>query len=113
MSIPENETLLVTSSPSPHHRFVWDKQGNRLDIPEGWACLKPGDAAVTRTLKSLGPSWTATRKKGRKTFSDGVWAPTENIEAARRIVSEKTLRARLCQKAGSGKAQTGKEAGGL
>ncbi|MBN2162732.1 MAG: DUF2293 domain-containing protein [Pontiellaceae bacterium] len=89
MKRPEDETLLVTSSPSPHHRFVWDKQGSRLDIPPGWACLKPGDAAVTKTVKSLGPSWTATRKKGRKTFSDGVWAPAENIETARRMVAEK------------------------
>jgi hypothetical protein len=89
MEQPENKTLLVTSSPSPFHRFVWDKQGARLDIPESWDCLKPGDAAVTKALKSLGPSWTATRKKGRKTFSDGVWASAENIAAARRMVAEK------------------------
>jgi len=68
---------------------VWDKQGNKLDIPEGWDCLKPGDAAVTKTLKSLGATWTATRKKGRKTFSDGVWASAEHIAEARRIVAEK------------------------
>ncbi|MDZ8119506.1 DUF2293 domain-containing protein [Pontiella agarivorans] len=89
MKDPEHETLLVTSSPSPFHRFVWDKQGRRLDIPEHWDCLKPGDAAVTKTLKSLGPSWTATRKKGRKVFSDGVWAPAENIAEAKRLVAEK------------------------
>jgi hypothetical protein len=89
MERPENQTLLVTASPSPYHRFVWDKQNNKLDIPEGWECLKPGDAAVTKTLKSLGPTWTATRKKGRKTFSDGVWASAENIEEAKRIVAEK------------------------
>ena len=89
MGSPENETLLVTASPSPFHRFVWDKQGNRLDIPKGWDCLKPGDAAVTKALKSLGATWTATRKKGRKIFSDGVWAPAEHIEEARRIVAEK------------------------
>lgn len=89
MEQPEHQTLLVTSSPSPHHRFVWDKQGSKLDIPEGWDCLKPGDAAVTKTLKSLGATWTATRKKGRKVFSDGVWAPAENIAEARHIVAEK------------------------
>lgn len=89
MKHPEKETLLVTSSPSPFHRFVWDKQNNRLDIPAGWDCLKPGDAAVTKTLKSLGPTWTATRKKGRKNFSDGVWAPAENIEEAQRMVAAK------------------------
>ncbi|MDF7801423.1 DUF2293 domain-containing protein [Pontiellaceae bacterium B1224] len=86
---PQNQTLLVTASPSPFHRFVWDKQGVRLDIPEGWDCLKPGDAAVTKTLKGLGPTWTATRKKGRKVFSDGVWAPAENIAEAKRLVAEK------------------------
>lgn len=89
MERPENETLLVTSSPSPHHHFVWNKQGQRLDIPAGWECLKPGDATVTKTLKSLGPTWTATRKKGRKTLSDGVWASAEHIADARRIVTEK------------------------
>ena len=89
MKSPENETLLVTASPSPYHHCVWDKENKKLDIPAGWECLKPGDAAVTRTVKSLGPSWTATRKKGRKTISYGVWAPSENIEEAQRIVSEK------------------------
>jgi hypothetical protein len=89
MERPEKETLLVTASPSLFHRFVWDKQGKKLDIPKDWECLKPGDAAVTKALKSLGPTWTATRKKGRKTFSDGVWSSAENIEAARRIVAEK------------------------
>ncbi|MDF7824710.1 DUF2293 domain-containing protein [Pontiellaceae bacterium B12227] len=89
MEHPENQTLQVTASPSPYHRFVWDKQNNKLDIPEGWDCLKPGDATVTKTLKSLGPTWTATRKKGRKTFSDGVWASAEHIAEAKRIVAEK------------------------
>ncbi|WP_372805953.1 DUF2293 domain-containing protein [Pontiella sp.] len=89
MERPENQTLLVTSSPSPYHRFVWDKQNKKLDIPAGWDCLKPGDAAVTKTLKSLGPTWTATRKKGRKIFSDGVWASAEKIAEAKRIVAEK------------------------
>lgn len=89
MEHPEKETLLVTASPSPFHRFVWDKQGVRLDIPDGWDCLKPGDAAVTKALKGLGATWTATHKKGRKVFSDGVWAPAVNIEEAKRIVAEK------------------------
>jgi hypothetical protein len=89
MEKPEKETLLVTSALNPIHRYVWDKQGNKLDLPEDWDCLKPGDAAVTKALKSLGPTWTATRKKGRKTFSDGVWAPSASISEARRIVAEK------------------------
>jgi hypothetical protein len=91
MEQPENETLLVTASPSPSHRFVWDRQSNILKIPKDWDCLRPGDAAVTKTLKSLGPTWTATHKKGRKVFSDGVWASADNIEEARRIVAEKRV----------------------
>ena len=89
MEKPETQTLLVTTALNPIHRYVWNKQNQKLDIPEGWECLKPGDAAVTKTLKSLGPTWTATRKRGRKTFSDGVWAASENIAQARSKVAEK------------------------
>ncbi len=82
-------TITVRSAPHPKLNFVVTEAGQRLDIPANWACLKPGDAAVTKTLKALGPSWTAVRKKGGKTFSDGVWAPRENIEQAKNIVAKK------------------------
>lgn len=84
-----NKTLTVRSAPLPNQHCVFTEKGEKLPIPEGWSCLKPGDAAITRTLKSLGPSWTAQRKKGRKTFSDGVWAPTANIKKAQEMVAEK------------------------
>lgn len=45
--------------------------------------MPPGDAGLTRRVKQLGPSWAVVEKKGRKTFSKGVWAPRENIESAR------------------------------
>jgi hypothetical protein len=54
-----------------------------LRVPEGWSCLPPGDAGLTRRVKAAGPSWTVVEKVGRKTFSKGVWAPAENITAAR------------------------------
>jgi len=60
-----------------------------IHVPEGWACLKPGDAAVTRALKALGPCWTVVEKKGRRTFSKGVWAPAERIAQANASVEEK------------------------
>ena len=82
-------TLTVRSAPHPKLQYVVMDTGQKLDIPPDWACLKPGDAAVTKTLKSLGPTWTAVRQKGRKTFSDGVWAPRANIEQAKAIVTEK------------------------
>jgi hypothetical protein len=34
-------------------------------------------------VKAAGPSWTVVEKVGRKTFSRGVWAPSENIVAAK------------------------------
>jgi hypothetical protein len=35
-------------------------------------------------VKQLGPSWAIVEKRGRKAFSKGLWAPRENIEAARK-----------------------------
>jgi hypothetical protein len=34
-------------------------------------------------VKALGPSWAVIEKRGRKAFSKGLWAPRENIEAAK------------------------------
>jgi len=45
--------------------------------------LPPGDAGLTRRVKAAGPSWTVIEKKGRKRFSQGVWAPAAHIEQAR------------------------------
>ncbi len=57
--------------------------GSKHRPPLGWACLPPGDAGLTRRVKQLGPSWAVIEKRGRKAFSKGLWAPRENIEAAR------------------------------
>jgi len=52
-------------------------------IPEGWECLPPGDATLTRRVKKTGPAWSVTERKRGKTFSHGVWAPPELIAAIR------------------------------
>jgi hypothetical protein len=57
--------------------------GTRRSAPLGWGCLPPGDAGLTRRVKALGPSWAIIEKRGRKAFSKGLWAPRENIEAAK------------------------------
>jgi Uncharacterized conserved protein (DUF2293) len=54
-----------------------------MSPPDGWACLPPGDAGLTRRVKAAGPSWMVIEKRGRKAFSKGLWAPREHIEAAR------------------------------
>jgi hypothetical protein len=58
-----------------------------LEVPEGWELLPPGDAGLTRRVKAGGPSWTVQIKRGRKLFSQGVWAPAERIAEARGAVA--------------------------
>lgn len=78
----QTRTFLVTKEDSR----LKDASGNLFTIPTGWDNLPAGDASITRKLKSLGPTWTVQEKKGRKTFSHGVWAASENIATARRLV---------------------------
>jgi hypothetical protein len=82
--MPESEVYSPTRNPTQFKTA----DGRLVDVPMGWACLPPGDAGLTRRLKSLGPTWTVAEKVGRKTFSKGVWAPAENIERAQSEVSE-------------------------
>lgn len=76
-----HETLTLTPTADPHVFVAPD--GRRLSPPPGWACLPPGDAALTRRVKLAGPSWAVIEKKGRKAFSRGLWAPATTIERLR------------------------------
>jgi len=78
----QTRTFLVTQADSS----LKDKAGTVFIVPKGWANLPAGDASVTRKLKSLGPTWTVQEKKGRKTFSHGVWAAQEHIQEAKSLV---------------------------
>lgn len=69
--------------PGPKPRTVKTQSGEVQAVPEGWELLPPGDAGVTRKVKALGPSWTVKKQRGRRLFSQGVWAPAENIATAR------------------------------
>lgn len=64
-------------------RQVLAANGAVLTVPEGWALLPPGDAALSRRIKADGPSWTVIELKGRKRFSQGIWAPAGRIAALR------------------------------
>ena len=83
MPSPADSTLLVAPGRSP--RSV-RHDGVELEVPAGWERLPPGDAGLTRRVKAGGPCWTVQEKRGRKTFSQGVWAPAERIAAARAAV---------------------------
>src|SRR5690349_10529104 len=67
-------------APGPRAGTVRTQDQEILTIPSGWTLLPPGDPGVTRRVKKAGPSWTVQEKRGRKTFSLGVWAPTDTIE---------------------------------
>lgn len=77
--MPESLTLAPTTDP----RVFAAPDGKRVSPPTDWACLPPGDAGLTRRVKAAGPSWVVIEKRGRKAFSKGLWAPRENIEAAK------------------------------
>jgi hypothetical protein len=70
-------------TPAPTPNTVRAADGRVLTVPEGWALLPPGDAALTRRVKAAGEHWVVQEKKGRKTFSRGVWAPAATIERIR------------------------------
>jgi len=76
-----NETRIV--APGPHTKSVRTTNGRVLKVPPGWQLLPPGDAGMTRRVKAGGPSWTVKEKKGRRTFSLGVWAPADRIAAVK------------------------------
>lgn len=62
---------------------VRDKNGNVLNIPEGWAFLAAGDPGITRKVTASGICWRVQIRKGRRDISTGVWAPLQKIESAR------------------------------
>ena len=82
----KDQTLQV--SPGPTERSVRTTSGQVLQVPDGWQLLPPGDAGLTRRVKAAGPTWTVKVKKGRRTFSQGVWADANSIKHAQRALAE-------------------------
>jgi hypothetical protein len=70
-------------TPGPTSNTVRACDGRILTAPEGWILLPPGDASLTRRVKVAGEHWIVQEKKGRKTFSRGVWAPAATIDRIR------------------------------
>ncbi|HAH46785.1 DUF2293 domain-containing protein [Gimesia sp.] len=70
-------------SPGPTPDTVKAADGTIHTIPVGWSLLPPGDAGLTRRVKAAGDFWSVQEKKGRRTFSQGIWAPEETIERLR------------------------------
>ena len=70
-------------TPGPTPASVRSADGAIHTAPDGWTVLLPGDAALTRRVKAAGDHWVVQEKKGRKTFSRGVWAPAATIDKIR------------------------------
>ncbi|QDT03926.1 hypothetical protein K227x_23110 [Rubripirellula lacrimiformis] len=70
-------------APGPNERSVTMPDGTVVQVPGGWELLPPGDAGLTRRVKAAGPTYTVKEKKGRRTFSQGVWADGKTIAAAK------------------------------
>jgi hypothetical protein len=70
-------------SPGTSADTVRAADGRVLTAPTGWALLPPGDAALTRRVKSAGEHWVVREKRGRKIFSRGVWAPAAVVDRIR------------------------------
>ena len=69
--------------PGPRPDTVLTADGTVRSVPAGWALLPPGDAALTRRVKAAGSHWAVQQRKGRRTYSFGVWAPAHTIEQIR------------------------------
>ena len=67
-----------TLGPTPN--TVRAADGTILTAPDGWVLLPPGDSGLTRRVKAACDHWVVQEKRGRKTFSRGLWAPAATIE---------------------------------
>jgi hypothetical protein len=72
-------------NPGNNGKLVGAK-GEMLLPPAGWAFLPSGDAGVTRKVTSKGEYWRVEVKKGRRTISLGIWAPSNFISQAQAAV---------------------------
>lgn len=77
--MPESKDV----SPGIRERTVIFPGGRIEEVPDDWALLPPGDAGLTRRVKAAVPTWTMKEKKGRRTFSKGVYADAATIERIR------------------------------
>lgn len=71
------------ATPGPRPGTLTAANGTVVTIPADWVLLPPGDAALTRRVKAAGDHWVVQERKGRRTFSLGVWAAAHTIETIR------------------------------
>jgi hypothetical protein len=95
--------------PSPKPRHVMTSAGETLRVPDSWALLPPGDAALSRRIKADGPAYTVVEMKGRKRFSRGIWAPADRIEALRQELASEREDPAYARRLEAGRARRARE----
>ncbi|SHO49336.1 DUF2293 domain-containing protein [Desulfopila aestuarii] len=68
---------------------VVSEEGEVLVPPADWVYLAAGDGPLTRNVKSRGVSWQVQVQMGRRNIKKGIWAPGENVAAAKKEVEAK------------------------
>lgn len=68
-------------SPGPTSRSVRTTDGQLLEVPDGWILVPPGDPGLTRRVKAATTTWTAKEQRGRRSFSQGIWADEAIVRA--------------------------------
>jgi hypothetical protein len=104
-----SDEILSVYPPKTEFENWWCPQYGNIEIPEGWESLPPGDAFVTRQVKSMGPHWVAKKRAKGYTKTLGIWAPRENIEAAKKLAAQ-TITVREANRAASRKQREKQEA---
>ena len=89
-------------SPGPDDCSVRTAAGEVLRPPADWVLVPPGDAALTRRVKAAGPAWAVQEKRGRKTFSRGLWAAQAVVEAVRAQLAAERARPSYARKLEAG-----------
>lgn len=95
--------------PAKGNRTVIDDTNRTLAVPEDWVLVPPGDAALTRRVKTGGPSWVMQEKKGRRTFSQGVWAEGQRVQTIQAKLLEERSDPAYEKKLAQGKARRERE----
>lgn len=98
-----------TVSPAFPYGTVRFEDGTKVEVPEDWALLEPGDATLTRRVKAAGPTWTMKKKMGRRVISVGVWAPEVNIERVRAELAAERETPEYQRKLEAGRARRARE----
>jgi len=84
----ENDKRIV--NPGKNGNLIGEK-GETLVPPASWTFLPARDAGITRKVTAKGVFWRVEVKMGRRTISQGIWAPATTIAQAQEEVKTTRL----------------------